>query len=179
MATPTAWRYDEVNLEILSSFADGSTMTHRSVALALFLATGSACSSESDGPSGESPCDGSATTTMSYVAGLPATGVQGKLRFTLEDANPAPPGRGTNRWQVQVRESAGQPAVGATVTKVRPWMPDHGHGATTKPTVTVDSNGLATVDALELVMPGVWTVTISAEHEGTSDEATFAFCIDG
>jgi len=152
-------------------------MNAPSLAVALLLLAG--CSGETEGPSGDSPCDGSSTAPMTYVVGLEARGGTGALGFTLEDALPAPPGRGTNRWEIQVRTSTGEPATGASIAKLRPWMPDHGHGSVTKPTTTMSPEGLATIDSLELVMPGVWMVTVAAEHEGVKDEATFAFCIDG
>jgi hypothetical protein len=147
-------------------------MNARLTAVALLFASG--CAGEPDGPG-----DGSSASPMHYAVGLASTGGSGALEFTLEDALPAPPGRGTNRWHVQIRTSSGEPAAGATLTKLRPWMPDHGHGAATKPTTAVDADGLVTVDGLELVMPGVWTVTVAAEHEGVADEGTFAFCIVG
>lgn len=137
------------------------------------------CSGESTDSEGSSPCDGSAATVDGYVAGLAKPGKAGTMTFTLKDALPAPPGRGTNRWVVALGDSAGAPLAGATFTSVKPWMPDHGHGSGSKPTVTVDASGEATIEALEFVMPGVWTVTLAAEQGASQDEATFGFCIDG
>jgi hypothetical protein len=154
-------------------------MLHRVPLAALLALVLGGCSAESTDSSGGGPCVGSATAVDTYVAGLTVEGQAAAMRFELVDALPAPPGRGTNRWVVRLRDGDGAPLDGATVTKVKAWMPDHGHGSGVAAKMTHADDGTSTIDGLELVMPGVWTVTVSGERDGTTDEGSFAFCIDG
>ncbi|MBM4356599.1 MAG: FixH family protein [Deltaproteobacteria bacterium] len=154
-------------------------MLLRATFAALLLAAASGCSGETSAPIGGGPCEGSATTVETYVAGLTVDGESARLRFELADALPAPPGRGTNRWVVKLHDPGGAILPGAVLTQVKAWMPDHGHGSGAAATITNGGNGESVIEGLELVMPGVWTVTVSADHAGTTDKGAFAFCIDG
>lgn len=144
-------------------------------ALSLF----SACSVESTAPEPSGPCSDATLAPDEYVAGLTRAGKNGTVGVKLLDALPAPPAAGSNEWEVQLIDASNGPLPNAIITKVRLWMPSHGHGSGVTPTVTPGENGKATIKALEFVMPGVWTVTVSAQNEEATDEATFAFCIDG
>src|SRR5690606_14419014 len=88
----------------------------------------------------------------------------GSLRIEAQ-VDPAPPRIGRNALHIQVRDAAGDPVEGATVT-VDPFMPIHGHGSTETPVVTEIGGGAYTADPLTLHMPGAWEVTISAEKDG-------------
>lgn len=145
----------------------------------ILVATVTGCSSESRTPDPTGPCTGSSVTTDTYVAGLTKAGASGAIGVKLVDATPAPPGPGTNTWKVALVDAKGGVLPAATITKVRPFMPDHGHGSSVTPTITPGKDGTATIDALDFVMPGVWTVTVSTTNGASTDETTFAFCIDG
>ena len=145
------------------------------------LAVGCASSSSSD-PSSEPPAPSATTTdttstpTVSceadpridtYVANLEKTSTAG-MKVTLVSSDPAPPIRGTNNWSLKVENAPGE------ITVV-PFMPDHGHGTSVKPTVEAAGPGAWNVKNLYFFMPGVWRVTIAS---GT-DNTQFFFCVAG
>ncbi len=164
-------------------YAFPATSVHMLYRIPFFIACSwllAACSGEDPAPEVPAgPCAGSTVTPDAFVAGLTKSGSNGRIGASILDALPAPPGPGSNAWKVQLLDESGEPLPGATITKVRPWMPDHSHGSGVPPKVTMQSDGSGAIDALEFVMPGVWTVTITSEKDAQSDDATFAFCIDG
>ena len=136
------------------------------------------CPGDDDGHSGSNVCDGSSVAYDSYSAGLEKAGETAKIR--LLDAQPAPPARGNNEWQVQVLDSGDAPIGDAVITRVKPFMPDHGHGPSTEPDIgEVADDGTAAIRAIDFMMPGVWTITFSVDSASGPDAAVFAFCIDG
>lgn len=115
-----------------------------------------------------------------FVVGITKTGKDNRLTFALMEATPAPPSRGDNTWLVDISQ-AGAPVIGAVVT-VKPFMPDHRHGSAIDTLVTPDPDvpGRYQLAPVNLWMPGIWEVTISATPAGgTKDLAVFSFCIAG
>lgn len=113
-----------------------------------------------------------------YAAGMGVASDSGALHVTLIAADPAPPVKGPNTWKVRLTDAAGQPVSGASVD-VKPFMPDHGHGSSTKPTVTPGADGAYDVTGLVLFMPGVWRVTFAVTGASPADAASFFFCVPG
>ena len=103
-------------------------------ALSLF----SACSVESTAPEPSGPCSDATLAPDEYVAGLMRAGKNGTVGVKLLDALPAPPAAGANEWEAQLVDASNAPLPDATITKVRLWMPSHGHGSGVTPTVTLD-----------------------------------------
>lgn len=112
-----------------------------------------------------------------YVANLTKTG-KSNVSFVLVSGDPAPPARGTNTWNVKISGADGAPLDGAQVD-VKPFMPKHGHGSSVVPTVTPTGAGTYAITNLNLFMPGLWTITITAKSGTTTDSAVFTFCIAG
>ena len=172
-----------------SSFS--SSLRIAAFVLAAVLALG--CSSSDDDKSSND--DAAATGTPgeqfqcssdprveTYVANLEKKGVLGRAAFVITSADPAPPRRGLNAWTLHVMEN-GAPIAGAELT-VSGMMPDHQHGWSTAPTITKGGDGMTfTIEKMNLMMGGVWTVTFEAQTKGsdgsatTVDRATFTFCI--
>ena len=74
----------------------------------------------------------------------------------------------------------GQPLPNATITKVVPFMPDHGHGTEEVPEMSAtDAEGYVDVTNIDFMMPGVWRLEFHVDVEGTVDTARFGVCIDG
>lgn len=113
-----------------------------------------------------------------YVANLQKIGRGGVLTFVLAESTPAPPSRGRNTWLLKVSDARGNALESAKLT-LSAVMPAHGHSSPTVPTVTAQPGGGYSVGPISLFMPGLWEVTIDAEHGGTRDSATFAFCVAG
>jgi YtkA-like len=115
-----------------------------------------------------------------FSAGMMKAGSQGKLTFKLMSSTPAPPARGNNDWSIAIVDAvSGAPVAGAAMTVV-PFMPDHNHGTSIKPTITDQGAGMYDVDPVNLWMPGLWQVTVTATPSGgTLDKAVFSFCIPG
>jgi hypothetical protein len=107
-----------------------------------------------------------------YVANLVKSSAAG-MKVTLVASDPAPPIRGTNDWTLKVVDATGMP-VTSDVTIV-PFMPDHGHGTSVKPTLLPQPDGSWKVDNLYFFMPGVWRITVT--H--ASDSVQFFFCVEG
>jgi hypothetical protein len=140
------------------------------------------CSSGGDGGggSGTGGTSGAGTTTGTacaadnrkdiYTAGLAKQTATGALSIKLMDAMPAPPQKQSNTLVLQVVDAAGMPVDGATVS-VTPFMPDHGHGSSVKPTVTAN---------VYLPMPGLWRLTVTVQMPNVAaQDAAFQFCVDG
>ena len=94
--------------------------------------------------------------------------------------DPSPPQRDVNTLVLEMLDAYGTPLDGATL-QVVPWMPDHGHGSSVKPTVNAMGGGVYDVTNLYYVMPGLWQLTMTVTPPGstTGDTAVFNFCIDG
>jgi len=147
-----------------------------------------ACSSSSgDGNTGGTS---GASTTMSaacmadtrkdiYTAGLTKQTASGALSIELMNATPAPPQKESNALVLKVVGAGGAPVDGATLSVV-PFMPDHGHGSSVKPTVTPMGGGLYDVSNVYLPMPGLWRLTVTVQMPNVAaQDAAFQFCIDG
>lgn len=158
----------------------------RSIVVALVLVGVAACSSSGD-DSNVSATDAGLTTTACaqdtrkdiYAAGLTKTTAQ-NLALTVMSSDPAPPARDINDLVLELKDANGQPLDGATL-QVVPWMPDHGHGSSVKPTVTPKGGGLYDISNIYYVMPGLWQDTITVTPAGSTAQQTavFNFCIDG
>ena len=125
------------------------------------------------------PHDSCASETRAdhFVDGLRKRGAAGALDFALVSSEPAPPARGDNTWVVQLDAISSGPVDGATIS-VTPFMPDHGHGATVKVTVTpLPTAGQYQLMPVNLWMPGYWETTVVASQGGVTDSAIFKFCI--
>ena len=118
------------------------------------------------------------TRADEFVLGLTKAGEMGRYEFKLLSSDPAPPVAGFNILQLQLSTMATPtaPVTGASMS-VRPWMPDHMHGASepvlVKPMSAAGQYELAPVD---MWMPGLWEVTIRV-NGAESDSAVFRFCL--
>lgn len=147
----------------------------RRIAALLVMVTLPACTGPAS-PDGGLGCS-QRQDVDTFAPGLVRTSSSG-ISITLEAADPAPPERGQNTWWLRLTGQNGTPIIGAAPTVV-PYMPEHGHGPPTLPTVTSDG-GLYEVNGLNLFMPSVWQVTISPSRDaGIADQAKFTFCVDG
>jgi len=139
-----------------------------------------ACSSDDDGSSGASPAIGCAADSRKdiYAAGLAKPA--GQLEVMLVESRPGPPIRGTNALTIEIRDAAGSPLDGATVT-VTPWMPDHAHGSAARPVVTSLGGGRYRIDRVYLAMAGLWQIKVGVQPAtgGALEEAKFHFCLEG
>jgi hypothetical protein len=106
-----------------------------------------------------------------------------KLTFTLVESKPAPPVRGTNVMKLKVTRADDTPMTGDLQAKL--WMPDHGHGTSVQPVITLDpATSTYDINPAYLFMPGVWMLQFSA-FEGSADGGVpldigaFYFCIEG
>ncbi len=163
----------------MMSLSLSSTFSYIAAA-ALALGSLSGCADD-DGDTGGNICDDMGTQYDAYSADLTKIGDMGAVKVRLMEATPAPPERGMNAWKFQILDKdSDQPVSAATITAVEPFMPAHGHGSNTAPAIgTTGANGEISVDDIDFMMPGVWTVTVDVDNGGTPDSATFAFCIDG
>jgi hypothetical protein len=118
------------------------------------------------------------------VPGLTKTGNAGAFKFVLMSPTPEPPGVGFDTWVVKVLDNQGRPVTNASFTKpdgtpgILPWMPLHGHGSSYRPTWTSNGDGTYSLK-FNLIMPGVWTVTLTAQAGTTTDTVVFALCVGG
>lgn len=150
------------------------------LALALLL---SACGAGDDTSAPDATncnADGRGET---FTAGMMKTGAMTGMQFTLVSSDPAPPARPDNTWVIAIADSTGAPLDGATMS-VKPFMPDHNHGTGIVPSITPVAGTPGTYQAkpVNLFMPGVWEITITARPAGgglaDTDSAKFTFCID-
>ncbi len=116
-----------------------------------------------------------------YTDNMQKAGEGGRLDFRFSDFVPAPPAKGSNTFDVQVTDSSG--AVVSGGLEVELVMPDHGHGTSIEPSISLDAaSGIYTVTPLYLFMPGVWRITfaaVSSEAAAPLDSVDLHFCIEG
>jgi hypothetical protein len=117
-------------------------------------------------------------TPDNIVPGLTKQGDMGALTFVLVSADQVPPVANWNTWVVKVLDKSGQPVTNATFTKVKTYMPLHGHPSSVVPTVTNNGDGTYTIK-MYLFMPGVWQVTPYVTVGSTMDQVTYSFCAGG
>jgi hypothetical protein len=69
------------------------------------------------------------------------------------------------------------PAVPGSVP-ADPYMPQHGHGASTVPAITAQGGGLFTVAAVDFFMGGYWQLYLDLiPSTGVADPVTFDICV--
>ena len=129
-----------------------------------------------------SPC-ANETRADAYSPGMEKTSQSGNLIVRLSDSQPGPPQKGDNTWTLQLRDKAGSPLSGATLD-VTPYMPDHGHGTPVKAQSSEagSPSGQYRVTPVNLFMPGLWQVTITATPSTipqAPESVMFPFCING
>ncbi len=151
------------------------------LALLGLVALASACGGGGTGAEPDAGYNCAADTRgEQFTAGMMKTGGKG-MTFAIESATPAPPARDDNAWVIAITDAQGTPLHGATVT-VKPFMPDHNHGTGIVAQVTEEATA-GTYDAspINLFMPGVWEITITAKPAGgtnnDADSAKFTFCV--
>jgi hypothetical protein len=139
----------------------------------------STAASSSTGTTVEAACAHD-TRIVPYAVGVEAKATDGALTVHFMDANPAPPTKGNNTWTVQLLDKDGKPVNGATIV-TKPFMPDHNHGSSIKPTATAKgTDGTYEINPVNLFMPGVWQITFAVTTPGgLDDSAVVSFCIDG
>ncbi len=122
---------------------------------------------------------GDLTRGQTYVEGVEAEPVSGDYTIAIVSADPAPPNEGDNTWSLLVEDAAGTPAAGCTCA-IDAFMPDHGHGATVDPTCVESTTELGGYDAvLDLMMPGMWQITVTMTCGSDVTEGEFWFCAEG
>jgi hypothetical protein len=119
------------------------------------------------------------TRADAYTPPMMKAGTGFDVKFL--DSDPAPPIKGTNNWTIELTDASGAPIDGAAITAF-PYMPDHGHGTSVKPTVTSMGSGKYSVDNVLLFMPGLWQTTLTVTMPGATKSAgsvVYSFCVDG
>jgi hypothetical protein len=70
------------------------------------------------------------------------------------------------------------PSIGGSGKPADPFMPQHGHGAATVPTVTAQGGGAFSVAAIDFFMAGYWELYLDLTPPGgAADPLTFKICI--
>lgn len=110
-----------------------------------------------------------------WQPGLMKMGAQG-LMVRLDTSDPDPLTRTQHDWAFTVMDGDGVLA-GCTV-EVTPFMPDHGHGANTPPTVSEVGDGAYQASPIDLFMRGLWTVDFALTCGDATDTVQFAFWIE-
>ncbi len=110
-----------------------------------------------------------------WAPGLTKMGAGG-LRVRLLASDPDPLTRTQHTWDFAVLE--GDAELAECDVTVTPFMPDHGHGANTAPTVTETGVGAYRAAPIDLFMRGLWTVDFDLTCGARSDTVQFAFWIE-
>jgi len=156
---------------------DRTLLVTRALVLSLALVAG--CSSEEGGTtSNSSAATGCAADGRKDVYAAGMSKPAGALTVKLVEAVPGPPIKGMNVIRLDVRDAAGAPVDGATIT-VTPFMPDHAHGSARKTVVKPAGGGIYEVTDIWLAMAGLWRLTVTVQANGSTADAVFQFCLDG
>lgn len=140
------------------------------------------CGGES--PSGQPQarlCDAE-TRADGFTPGIQKRSAEGTFTAVLDastvDGEAGPPDRGDNVWSLRILDDAGASMPSADV-RLRPWMPDHGHGTTPE---LHDARAVADgyeVGPFYLRMGGYWEFSVTVTSSASTDTAMFAFCAEG
>ncbi len=165
-------------MQVLLARRDGPLWLLPATALILSFIAG--CSSQSSNPDGGDVIDcRDDTRVATYAPNLFVFSAAHTMRFTLVQANPAPPAQGINTWTLRVADSSGQ-ALPNLALSVDPFMPDHGHGSSVRAQANPNGDGTYTITPLYFFMPGVWRITFTNTVDaGIGDSAVFFFCVPG
>ena len=164
----------------------------RVVTTLAFLVFATTCASCSPAAEGQTQSDAGDTPdaapsfcasdprALTFTPGLEQTGKSGALKAKLLTIDPAHVSKGDNAWTLQLLDATDKPIDGATLT-IKPYMPDHGHGSAIVPLSTpTGSEGKYAITRLNLFMPGLWQITITADVPGSpavTDAIVFSFCV--
>jgi hypothetical protein len=121
------------------------------LALSLFVL---GCTGESSGSAG----GGGATFPDAPLATLKSD--QGGISIAVRTSPEQPPGRGLIDVELVATDANGAPLDGLELG-VQPWMPEMGHGASTKPKIEAKGGGHYVVSDVALFMPGRWELRTS------------------
>lgn len=78
-------------------------------------------------------------------------------------------------WLLRLTDPQGRPLNGATIEVVG-GMPEHDHGLPTQPQITAETEpGVYLLEGVRFHMPGKWQMTISIQHNTTTDTALLDF----
>lgn len=152
-------------------------MPHPRLSILALSVLAVACGKEADTAGETSACG---LETEDFSAGMSKDGDWGELVFTVVSADPAPPDKGDNTWNLEITQADGTARDDLTVT-VAPFMPEHGHGST-PPEFDVfaqGSSGAYTTATFDLFMGGVWDIVLQATATDVDDSSTFRLCVEG
>lgn len=118
-------------------------------------------------------CSGAQDTVDAAVC-MPATSAVAAsgAEVVVLSMLPSPPARFENTWTVRATTATGAPASAGDVV-ASAFMPEHGHGTPTPPTVTIGSGDELVIGKLDLWMPGVWEIRFDIGV----DRITFTTCV--
>lgn len=123
-----------------------------------------------------------------YSAGMAKMAEDGAVSVKLVSSQPmvdgepgafGPPARHDNLWELEVTDANGEPIADADVS-IKTWMPDHGHPSNRASVVHWVEGAQYEVNPLNLMMPGIWEITVNVEdtNAGISDSVKFTFCVE-
>ncbi len=145
------------------------------VGLALALLAPACAGGDDDGGDGTEVNCATEDRDDEFVAGMSKDG--DVFTFRLMDSVPAPPDKDDNTWTIRVEdEGEGVPGLAVDVSLN---MPDHGHGTPVPVEITDEGDGVYIADPLNMWMPGLWDVKITADDGVSDDDVTFRFCVQG
>ena len=99
----------------------------------------------------------------------------GALSFEVRTAPAQPPTRGLISVEIVATDANGKPVDGLDLA-VQPWMPEMGHGASTKPSIEAKGGGHYLISDVACFMPGRWELRTTIAG-AVKDSATVAFQI--
>jgi len=112
------------------------------------LAAGGACGSGGTGPAQPS-------LDFSGPAALTLASASGQLNASVR-WSPNPPALGFDAAELTLTDTTGAAVTGLTLTML-PWMPAHGHGTSTTPTVSETATpGVYVATPIDFYMAGQW-----------------------
>jgi len=129
------------------------------------------CTGESSGDSGGG--GGAAVFPAAPLATVVTQG--GAFHVEVRTAPEQPPKRGLITVEYVVTDNAGKPVDGLELG-VQPWMPEMGHGASTKPSIEAKGEGHYVLSNVAFFMPGRWELRTSIAG-AMNDSATVGFQI--
>ena len=98
---------------------------------------------------------------------LSVTSTSGALGAAVR-FSPESPVVGLDAAELTITDASGAVVSGLTVVVV-PWMPAHGHGSSTRPSVSEEAPGVYVATPINFFMPGEWELrtTVSGPVDDT------------
>lgn len=115
-----------------------------------------------------------------FSLGMSTENDDGSIKVSVLEASPSPPARFLNDWTVKLTGSDDAPRNDVKLSRVRAFMPVHGHYGTPDPKLKEhdEDPNVFDVDKLNLFMRGPWQILLDVNSDDGASQLVFEVCVE-